>query len=137
MGQIVIKPDFDVDFYAVWDHIMDDFLAGGSRAAWENGPDWYNVTPDRLDRADEFGTSEIPSERRERWYGWDCEQFLLHRADGVWWLQRRDIPEYLSRKSRGESVAGLLEPVENDDEPVQSLTMEELQAKWKKERDSC
>ena len=38
MGQMVIKPDFDVDFYAVWDHAMDDFLAGGSRAAWENGP---------------------------------------------------------------------------------------------------
>ena len=134
MGQLFIKPDFDVDFYAVLDHVMDDFLAGGSRAAWKTGPDWYNATPERLDRADEFGTSEIPREGRDRWYGWDCEQFLLHRADGVWWLQRRDVAEYVRRKSRGESVADLLELVENDDEPVRSLTMEELQAKWKKER---
>lgn len=134
MGQTFIKPDFDVDFYAVFDTVMDDFLAGGSRAAWD-GYWYYNPTPERFARADEYGTCEVPREGHERHYGWDCEQFLLHRSDGAWWLQRRDVAEYMRRKSRRESVADLLEPIEDDPHPIQGLTMEELQAKWKKERE--
>lgn len=134
MGQPFIKPDPDVDFYAVFDAVSDDFLAGGSLAAWD-GYWYYNPTPERFARADEYGTSEVPREGRERHYGWDCEQFLLHRSDGAWWLQRRDVAEYTRRKSRRESVADLLEPIEDDPNPIRGLTMEELQAKWKKERE--
>lgn len=133
MGQPFIKPEFDVDFYAVYDTVMDDFLAGGSLAAWD-GYWYYNPTPERFARADEYGTSEVPREGREHHYGWDCEQFLLHRSDGAWWLQRRDVAEYTRRKNRSEPVGNLLEPIEHDPNPIQGLTMEDLQSKWKKER---
>lgn len=135
MAPLIIKPDPDVDFYAVLDIVMDDFLAGGPRAAWD-GYWYYQPTAERFARADEFGTSEVPRPGRERWYGWDHEHFLLHCREGAHWLRRADIAEYVRRRSRGEAMDGLLEPVEDDSEPIRSWTMEELQAKWKKEQDT-
>lgn len=107
----LIKPDPQVDFYAVFCTITDDFLTRIPCVSWKDG----EYLKPAFDLADEFGSSENLPPGEDREYGWDCKRFLLHRGTGTaWWLDRSDIQEYVRRKTERECVDQLLELITED-----------------------
>lgn len=110
----IVKPDPEIDFYALVCTNVGDFLDGGPRAEWDT---WWeerpgDFAPERFDRADAHGTSAY-----DRDYGWAETSIFLNRGTSEgWMLERSNIIEYLRRKDAGEPVNDLLTPCADDGE---------------------
>lgn len=111
MPGFIVKPIADEDFYVRWSTIVDAPTAFGSREelAAELGPE--HGSPDRFERADEFGTSMCDPEiaRDRQWFGWHKMEFMLRE-----W----PIPNARSEGTYGvprENVRALCEQDEDDD----------------------
>ncbi|MFC4128889.1 hypothetical protein [Nocardia rhizosphaerae] len=73
MGHTIIKPVRDEDFYVVYSSIVDAPIGCGTRA--ELLATYEHAAADRLDRADETGTSS-----KLGWYGWDEQSITVREG---------------------------------------------------------
>jgi hypothetical protein len=105
MGNYIVKPDLEEDFYVVWSSVADGPMYWGSRDILLlemdqiDGPD-----PERFDRADVRGSSS--------YVGWGKGDFICKQM----WLRRENLKKYCLRlEGVGEEFADqLLEPLENE-----------------------
>ncbi len=69
MPHFIVKYEPDLDLYVNWSTVTDSPLSEGTRSDFlEEEPGWG----ERLDRADEYGSSD-----RMRWFSWDVEEFRV------------------------------------------------------------
>jgi len=101
MPSYIVKPLADEDFYVVWSTVLDAPTTFGSRAELAAGLGHQEDTSERLDRADEYGTSmndpEIPRDRQ--WFGWHDKAFMLREwpipnarhDEGIYEIPRENV----------------------------------------------
>lgn len=114
MPSFIVKPKPDEDWYCVWSTIVDCPGHGGTREEILRNV-YAKATPERLDRADEYGTSmcdpELPRDRQ--WFGWHDEAFFIREVvpwseDGIYEVPRVNIRALCERLSKSEDVTDLL-----------------------------
>lgn len=126
MGTSILKAARDVDLYVEWDSRVDNITYIGDRAstlaylAEEDlrlhvgfSPDPGYAPEDRLQRADEHGTSALFGNPRRG--GWESSGFIVEQR-GV--LRRSDLLEFAEAIEAGDEkrAYGLLRPFEDDTE---------------------
>jgi hypothetical protein len=102
MGTYVLKAERENDLYVGWSTVVDNLVwIATSRDGALRQPD---VAADRLDRADEMGTSSLLLS-----HGWHDDGMIvanMERDDWPFaWLHRSDLAEY-ARRYLGDDVAG-------------------------------
>lgn len=98
MPSAIMKPKRDEDFYVRYSTIVDSPCENGTRAQMIAV---YRVAPERLDRADETGTSaEWGFTDDTLWLGWQDTEIHVREGvmdptepDGAWWgtIARADL----------------------------------------------
>lgn len=80
MGTTFIKPKADEDFYVLYSSIVDSPVGFGSRAEFYEDEYWHTcgeLSADRFERADKFGTSA-------RWgspaHGWHEKELMVREG---------------------------------------------------------
>lgn len=114
MPTFIVKPKRDEDFYVAWSTVVDAPGSFGTRAEIKRDQ-FAHATDDRLDRADEFGTSMCdPALPRDRqWFGWHDDAFLIrevipYREGGCWLAPRENLRAICEGIAAGADVTGLL-----------------------------
>ena len=111
MPTFIVKPNRYEDFYVFWSTVVDAPTGFGTRAELVAAcPPDRSVT-ERLDRADERGTSMIDG----TWYGWDDDEWLVREG-----VPRPPGPGYWT-VSRA-NVRALCEALSDDADPTAHLT---------------
>lgn len=72
MPRYIIKPKADEDFYVAYSTVVDSPCESGSRA------EMSHIAAERLDRADEYGTSAQWGEPPV--YGWDDQKITVREG---------------------------------------------------------
>jgi hypothetical protein len=126
MPTFIVKPDRDEDFYVAWSTVVDSPTAFGSRANITR-IGHAHATPERLARADEYGTSmcdpDLPRDRQ--WFGWRDDEFIVmeveiadRRQGGAYFVPRANVRALCVRMGEDElaDVSDLLvfHPDEDD-----------------------
>jgi hypothetical protein len=111
----IVKPVQGEDFYVAWSTVVDAPTGWGSREQISRQA-WVKATPDRLARADEYGTSmcdpDLPPDRQ--WFGWHDVGFLVMEVDipnpgnGSYVIPRSKIRALCERIERREDPTDLL-----------------------------
>lgn len=80
MPSILIKIEPDVDWYVMWSTVVDNWVAAGSRAEIEDeySDELDMVKPERFDRADQYGTSDMSIRNHK----WGDDEFLVTNVEG-------------------------------------------------------
>lgn len=119
MPSFIVKPVSTEDFYVVWSTVVDAPTGYGSRRELTALLAGIEGSPDRFDRADEFGTSmndpAIASDRQ--WFGWHDKAFVLHE----WPIPDARYAEGIYEVPR-ENVRALCERYEDGGDPTELLT---------------
>jgi len=112
MPSHIVKPERDKydDFYIVWSSVVDNLTAAGTRAEFlAEHSDWG----DRLDRADEYGSSAIWADPAP--YGWEDDDLLVCNddaadafQDGYAVVPRKNLRAYAERRMVGADTTDLL-----------------------------
>jgi hypothetical protein len=135
MPKFVMKVDKDRDFYIEWSTVVDNWTFVGDRAEMLEylemaEPRGYTADPghrpeDRLQRADENGTSALFPSRPPFEGAWD-DRVLMVEQRGL--LAREDLARYLDAwDADGEAAAYVLLRPFDDDEPVAAPTPTETE----------
>jgi hypothetical protein len=117
MPSYIVKASPDEDFYVMWSTIVEAPTAWGTRAQLTAvtyfTPD--ELTPDRFDRADQYGTScAAPAGGKIfRFYSFDDSEGMIYQQEG--WLRRDRLKELCLRLEDNQSVDDLLDPFEDDE----------------------
>lgn len=110
MPSLVVKPEPDQDFYVVWSMGVDNVTYAGTREELQRGPAAADLTDERFERADTYGTSARPDGEMAGCYGWDHENFVVKNdgtRPGFWWLPRGRLRAYV------EGDESVLEPLDD------------------------
>jgi hypothetical protein len=119
MGQTIVKPNRDENFYILWSSIVEAPLAWGTKEDFQTNPPWpednTDFSDERFDRVDRTSTSA-------RYYvtSWDEEDTYIYEQRG--WIERSRLKEITDILEREESVPNdhpeilaLLHPFEEDE----------------------
>lgn len=98
MPSYIIKPDPHTNYYVVWSTVLDNWTLAGTREELEQEyPE--HTSPERFDRADEYGTSanwpNTPPHKQK--YGWETTEWTVHNFDGE--PMEEDVLTLLPRNS--------------------------------------
>ena len=133
MPTFIVKPKPDEDFYVAWSTIVDAPGAFGDREAIKRDI-WAKATDERLDRADEYGTSmcdpDLPRDRQ--WFGWHDEEFMIRevvpdRDGGTWVAPRENLRAICEGIDAGQDVTPLLRFEPYDDAPTPTTEAKEAE----------
>lgn len=105
MPTFVVKPDRSEDWYVAWSTVVDAPSEWGTRAELVG----YGYEADRIDRADECGTSM----RGRWWFGWDDTKWIVANIEGI---PEREGSHMVKR----ENVRALCERLEHE-QPIADL----------------
>lgn len=97
MPSHIIKPKRDEDRYIGWSTVVDNGWSIGTR---EEAIAYY--AEDRLDRADESGTSALWPNLVLPAFGWDEKRFYIHNDDAI--KRSKDAHAYVDREDLWEYV---------------------------------
>lgn len=120
MPTYVLKAQQNDDLYVGWSTVVDNlvWIAKGRAAAMQE----RDVDAERLDRADQYGTSCMELLPGWRDGAFDDRGFVVtnmyHREEPFVWLNRADLGEY-ARRYLADDVAGaeaLCESIPDEDE---------------------
>lgn len=97
MGNTIIKPKADEDFYVVYSSVVDTPTSFGTRKQLLSSP-WANVDAVRLARADIEGTSALWGTPGQQPYGWQDTEVPVREgindptrpADAFWGMVKRE-----------------------------------------------
>lgn len=104
MTSTIIKVDPEVDLYAQFESITESFVQWGPRSFLMT----RGVAAERLDRADEYGSSALWGGHR-----WD-DDVLIYQQQGI--LRRANMTEALDRLERDDQadIRDLLDPFDDE-----------------------
>lgn len=105
MPSFLLKPDAAIDFYVYWSTIVDAPTRWGQRSEMEAEDIERELTSDRFDRADEFGTSA----HNHRHYGWGDK--WIFEQKGI--VSHAVLADLCGRIEAGQPADDLLEPIES------------------------
>lgn len=117
MGSYVLRAARDSNLYCVWSDNVEAAVLIGTRQEIEAECD--DVTPARLRRADEHGTSALWPSRTDPVCGWTQSHLtVMEGAGGPGSLPRDRLEEYCRHLLAGDEAAAgrLVEPLESDSE---------------------
>lgn len=114
MPTFIVKPKRDEDFYVAWSTVVDAPVAWGTQAALDDG--WrVETSPERFDRADEYGTSMFDPDlpRDQQWFGWHDTEFMIrevvpYRDGGAWVAPREQLRDICAGLDAEADVTHLL-----------------------------
>lgn len=112
MPTYVVKPDRVHDFYVAWSTVVDNVVGVGTRAEMVAN----HYAAERVDRADEYGTSAIEPRGL---FGWDDKQILVANMPTPphhGWLQRSDLTVFalLMVEGRETEAERFLTPLDEE-----------------------
>jgi hypothetical protein len=112
MGQTLIKPDRDEDFYVLWSSIVEAPLAWGTRAgiiAYGLGDD----AEERIARTDKNGTSALWPSTGSYAYAYNDDDGIVYQQQGI--VRRHNLKELCNRLAQSEDpdLSDLIEPFED------------------------
>lgn len=117
MGQVIIKPEREKDFYIIWSDNVDAPVAFGTRAALTITPDGVRKK-ENFDRADETSCSSVRFPE-----SWDKELWMIFQNTGT--IPRSRMIELCRRLNpiwddlygwyKYPQIIELLDPFEDDE----------------------